>query len=166
MRRRILIAFAAGSLASPLRVFAQQKPAGLPRIGILSAGNRESTRYLYAAFYAGLRELGYTDGKNVVLEYRFAEGQFERLPALAREFAERQPDVLLVQSTPAVAAAKTAITTIPIVMVGVADPVGAGLVSSLAHPGANITGITNISADLAGKRLAILKEVMPHLSRV
>ena len=166
IRRQLLIALATTPVLWLTSRARSQMPSSVRRIGILSAGSRESTRYLYAAFDAGLRELGYTEGKNVVLEYRFAEGQFERLPALAKEFADRQPDVLLVQSTPAVAAAKTAITTIPIVMVGVADPVGAGLVSSLARPGANITGITNISADLTGKRLAILKEVRPRLSRV
>ena len=165
-RRRILIAFAAGSLASPLRAFAQQKPAGLPRIGILGAGSRESTRHQFAAFESGLLEFGYVGGKNIALEYRFADGHFDRLPALAKDLVGRQPHILLAQSTPAAAAAKNATTEIPIVMVSIADPMGAGLVTNLARPGGNITGITNITAELAGKRLAILKEILPRLSSI
>jgi putative ABC transport system substrate-binding protein len=165
-RRRLLVAVCAVPLLSRLPGVQAQTSSSIRRVGILSAGSRETTRYLYAGFEAGLRELGYIEGKNLMLDYRFADGKFDRLPALAAEFAQRKPDVLLAQSTPSVAAAKAAITEIPVVMVGVADPVGAGLVSNLARPGGNITGFTNISADLAGKRLAILKEIVPRLSRV
>ena len=166
IRRRILIALGTTPLCAWLNRAHAQSASPIKRIGIIGAGSRESTRHQFAAFEVGLRELGYLDGKNVVLEYRFADGKFDRLPSLAAEFVRRQPNVLLVQSTPAVTAAKAATSEIPIVMVSVADPVGAGLVSNLARPGKNITGITNITAELAGKRLSILKEIMPRLSRV
>jgi putative tryptophan/tyrosine transport system substrate-binding protein len=165
-RRKILFALGTMPVLAALCRAQAQTPSSIRRIGILAAGSRDSTRYQFAAFDAGLRELGYVDGKNIMLEYRFADGKFDRLPSLAAELARRQPNVLLVQSTPAAAAAKAATTQIPIVMVSIADPVGAGLVSNLARPGGNITGITNITAELAGKRLAILKEIMPRLSRV
>src|SRR6185295_15842766 len=109
---------------------------------------------------------GYAAGKNIAVEYRFADGKFERLPALAAELVRLRPDAMLVQSTPANLAAKRATAEIPIVMVNVADPVGVGLITNLARPGGNITGITNISAELAGKRLELLKEIMPRISRV
>ena len=125
-RRRFLLALGALPVLSCLPGAQAQISSSVRRIGILSAGSRETTRYLYAGFEAGLRELGYIEGKNVMLDYRFADGKFDRLPALAAEFAQRKPDVLLAQSTPSVAAAKAAITGIPVVMVGVADPVGAG----------------------------------------
>lgn len=160
-RRQLLT----GIAAIPLCAFASRAfSQAAKRIGVLSAGSRESTRYQFAAFEAGLRELGYIDNKNVTLDYRFADGKFERLDALAAQIIERQPTVILTQSTPAVVAAKKATATIPIVMVSIADPIGAGLVSNLARPGGNITGITNITAELAGKRLEILKEMMPRLS--
>ena len=143
-----------------------QTPARIYRIGILSAGNREATRYQFGAFDAGLRELGYVEGKNVTLEYRFADGIFERLPALAAELVRLKPDVMLVHSTPGNLATKQATTEIPIIMVSVADPVGVGLVTNLARPGGNITGITNISAELAGKRLELLREIMPRVLRI
>ena len=138
----------------------------LHRISILSAGNRATYSHLFAAFEAGLRDLGYVAGENVSLNYRFADGQFAKLPALAAEIARDMPKVVLVQSTPAATAAKKFITEIPIVIVGVADPVGSGLVASLARPGGNITGVTNISAELTGKRLAIMKELIPKLSSI
>ncbi|MEO7726933.1 MAG: ABC transporter substrate-binding protein [Burkholderiales bacterium] len=143
-----------------------QSASSARRIGILGAGSRESTRYQFAAFESGLRELGYVNGQNVTFEYRFADGKFDRLPALATELIAHGPDVLLVQSTPAAVAAKRLTTDIPIVMVSIADPVGTGLVSNLARPGGNVTGITNITAELAGKRLEILKEILPRLSSI
>jgi putative ABC transport system substrate-binding protein len=165
-RRRLLVALGAAPVLSWLPGAQAQTSSSVRRIGILSAGSRESTHYQFAAFEAGLRELGYVGGKNVVLEYRFADGKFDRLPPLAKDLVGRQPHVLLAQSTPAAAAAKNTTTEIPIVMVSIADPVGAGLVSNLARPGGNITGITNITAELAGKRLAILKEILPRLSSI
>ncbi len=141
------------------------QPAKVVRIGYLGATVMSAQGPLLDAFRQGLRELGYVEGQNLVLEYRSAEGKFERLPSLAGELVRLKPDVLLVATTPANLAAKKATTTIPIVMVSVADPVGVGLVPSLARPGGNITGITNITAELAGKRLELLKEAVPGAAR-
>ena len=118
------------------------------------------------AFQEGMREQGYVEGRDFVIEDRYAEGRVELLPALAREMVQRGPDLLLAATTPANLAAKAVTATIPIVMVSVADPVGAGIVPDLARPGGNVTGITNIVAELAGKRLEILKEIVPAASRV
>jgi putative ABC transport system substrate-binding protein len=107
-----------------------------------------------------MRELGYVEGRNLVLEPRFADGQFERLPVLAQELVRLNPDVIFVSTTPGSLAAKAATATIPIVFVAVADPVGAGLVPNLARPGGNVTGITHIVAELTGKRLELLKEIV------
>jgi putative ABC transport system substrate-binding protein len=138
----------------------------LHRIAVLSAGDRGSYAHLFAAFESGLRDLGYVAGSTISIEYRFADGKFAQLPALAAGIARDMPTVVLAHSTPAATAAKNAITNIPIVIVGVADPVGSGLVASLARPGGNVTGVTNISAELTGKRLAIIKELMPRLSSI
>jgi putative ABC transport system substrate-binding protein len=113
-----------------------------------------------------LRELNYAIGKSVILDYRFAEGRFDRLPTLAAELVRSKPDVLVAHTTPGSLAAKRATQDIPIVMVGIADPIGVGLVTSLARPSGNITGITNITAELAGKRLELLKEIVPRISQV
>ena len=151
-------------LAGPPAVEAQQ--AGkVPRIGFLFFGSPGPSREL-DAFRQGLRELGYTEGQNIVIEYRFASGRVERLPELATELARLNPDVLVTPGTPASLVAKQATHTIPIVFAGVADAVGAGLVANLARPGGNITGLTGISAELGGKRLALLKELAPKASRV
>src|SRR5260370_11218292 len=111
-------------------------------------------------------ELGYAEGTDIVYELRFAETHFERLPELVRELIALSPSALLVATTPANLAAKAVTATVPIVMVAVADPIGVGLVQSLARPGGNLTGITNIAAELTGKRLEILKEIVPAASRV
>ena len=149
----------------PLVARAQQ-PDRTYRLGQLHAGTKASRAPLLAAFARGMRELGYVEGRNLVTEYRYADGRFERLPTLARELLSWKPDVLLVSTTPGNLAVKTATATVPIVMVSVADPIGVGLVASLAHPGGNITGVTNIGAELAGKRLEILKEIVPTASKV
>ena len=117
-------------------------------------------------FRRELRELGYVEGKNIAFEYRYADNKLDRLPALADELVRLKVDVLVTPGTPEALAAKNATKTIPIVFLGVADPVAAGLVDSLARPGGNITGFTNIGAVLAGKRLELLKETIPKLSRV
>src|SRR5262249_38841623 len=121
---------------------------------------------LLASFLRGMRDLGYVEGQNLILEHRYAEGRFEVLPALARELLAWNPDVLFVSTTLAALAAKAATSTVPIVMVSVADPLGVGLIDSLSRPGGNVTGITNIGADLAGKRLQILKEIVPAASKI
>jgi len=165
MERRTFIATSAMALlAAPLAAEAQQ--AGkVYRIGFLFFGSRGPSREL-DTFRQGLRELGYIEGQNIVIEYRFASGRAERLPELAAELARLKPDVLVTPGTPASLGAKQATTTIPIVFAGVADAVGAGLIANLARPGGNITGLTSISAELGGKRLELLKEVAPKASRV
>jgi putative ABC transport system substrate-binding protein len=117
-------------------------------------------------FLEGMRALGYVEGHNLVLEYRYAEGQYERFPALAAELVRLPVDVLMVGSTPAALAAQHATTTLPIVMAGVGDPVGSGLVASLARPGGNVTGLSVLSPELIGKQLEFLKNLLPTVSRV
>ena len=118
------------------------------------------------AFVQGLRELGYMEGQNIVIEYRWAEGKLENLPAFVADFVRLRVDVIISSATPAIRFAKEQTSAIPIVMAGVTDPVGAGFVASLARPGGNITGLTHLSPDLTGKRLELLKEVVPRLLRV
>ena len=143
-----------------------QRAGNVYRVGLLGpAAERVYTESL-RSLRTGLRELGYVEGKNIVFEYRFAEDKYERLPGLAAELVRANVDIIVVHSTPGTRAAKQATPTIPIVMVNVADPVGAGLVASLARPGRNITGVSNIDVGLAAKRLELLKEVVPKLSLV
>jgi putative ABC transport system substrate-binding protein len=146
--------------------FAQaQQPARIPRIGILNPTSSSFFLPRVEAFRQRLRELGYVEGKNILIEYRYAEGKFERLTDLAAELVQLKVDVI-VTAGPGVLAAKKASTTIPIVFGAASDPVGAGIVSSLARPGGNITGLSNIAQDLAGKRLELLKEAFPKVARV
>jgi putative tryptophan/tyrosine transport system substrate-binding protein len=139
-----------------------QQTKKIPRIGYLAASSPPPDN----AFLQGLRDLGYTEGKNIAIEYRFADGKHERLPGLAAELIALKVDVIVTVGTPAAVAAKQAISMIPIVMAIVADPVGEGLVASLARPGGNITGLANLDTELSQKRLEILKEVVPRLSHV
>jgi putative ABC transport system substrate-binding protein len=141
-----------------------QQAKKIYRIGILRPGSPTDSNI--DAFRQGLRELGYVEGKNIVIEYRYAEGNLDRLPDLAAEMVRLKPDVIVVGSTRFAEAAKQATSTIPIVVGGGGDVVGAGLVSSLARPGGNVTGSTSISPDLSGKRLELLKEVVPKAARV
>ena len=162
MRRRAMMALlAAGAAGWPLGVAAQAREPY--RVGYLTAGSGSTSRYFLEAFRDGMRELGYVDFE---LVERFADGAFDRLPALAQELVALAPDVLLVATTPANLAAKAATTRVPIVMVAVADPVGVGLVSSLSEPGGNLTGVTNIAAELGGKRLELLREMTSGLRQV
>ncbi len=153
-----------------LSVFAEsghaqaQQPARMPKIGWLQSGF--GTGRGFAVFRQALRDLGYVEGKNVTIEHRSAEGKLDRLTAAADELARLKVDVFLTSSTDEAIAAKNATRTIPIVFYGVADPVAAGLIDGLARPGGNITGFTSITAVLAGKRLELLKETIPKLSRV
>jgi len=163
-RRAFLGGLVLSLLAAP-RATEGQQAGKIPRIGFLFFGSLGPSREL-DAFRQGLRELGYTEGQNIVIEYRFASGRAERLPELATELARLKPDVLVTPGTPASLGAKQATSTIPIVFAGVADAVGAGLIANLARPGGNITGLTSISAELGGKRLELLKEVAPKASRV
>jgi putative tryptophan/tyrosine transport system substrate-binding protein len=164
-RRRFLLTSFAGAVAAPLASEAQQ--AGkVFRVGFLTAYSLSTEGALFESFRQAMRELGYEEGRNIAYETRWAEGKSERLPGLAVELVGLKPDVILVANTPSVLAAKKATTTIPIVMVSVGDPVGTGLVDSLARPGGNITGSTNIMGEMAGKRLELLKQAVPRLSRV
>jgi putative ABC transport system substrate-binding protein len=142
-----------------------QPPTQVARIGYLSVAG-ELQRPFAEAFRHELRALGWVEGQNILIESRSAEGKPERLPALAAELVQRQVDVLVTFPLLAAQAAKQATTTIPIVMINAADPVGTGLVASLARPGGNITGLSSMDTDLSGKRLALLKEAVPTLSRV
>ena len=164
MRRIWLAVVLTVNLLTPLGAEAQET-GKVPRIGFLFFGSLERSQEL-DAFRQGLREIGYTEGQNIVIEYRFASGQAERLPELAAGLARLRPDVLVAPGTPASLAAMGATSTIPIVFAGVADAVGAGLIANLARPGGNITGLTSISAELGGKRLELLREVVPKASRV
>jgi putative ABC transport system substrate-binding protein len=142
-----------------------QQPKRIPQIGILIAASASSYSARLEAFRQRLRELGYVEGKNIVIEYRYAEGKLERLPDLAAELVRLKVDVIVVTAQ-AVLAAKKASPTIPIVFGAAADPVGSGFVSSLARPGGNITGLSVMSPDLDGKRLELLKEAFPTVARV
>ena len=140
-----------------------QQAKKVHRLGVL---NLAGVTFQREAFLQGLSELGYVEGKNITIEYRSAEGKYDQLPDLAAELVRLKVDVILTQSTPAAVAAKNATTTIPIVMAGGSDPVATGLVASLARPGGNITGITIMNAETAGRRLALLKETSAKVSRV
>jgi ABC-type uncharacterized transport system substrate-binding protein len=163
-RRKLLIALGAGALAAPLACFAQQQRSKVARIGLLEPASSYAKGR--EALIAGLRELGYVEGKNIIIEYRWAEGNYERLPGLAAELVQMKVDVIVAASTPAVQAAQQATTTIPIVMVRTADPVGSGFVASLARPGRNITGLSNILVEVMSKYLELLRVAVPKLSRV
>jgi putative tryptophan/tyrosine transport system substrate-binding protein len=162
-RRQFLIA-AGALLAAPLAAEAQQV-AKVARIGYLGT-NRAAAPRLVDAFLQGLRDLGYVEGRNLVIEYRDAEGKYERLPALAAELVALKVDVIVVTTTPAALAAKQATRTLPIVFTVVADPVTDGLVASLALPGGNVTGLSNLAPELVGKGLELLTQAVPGVSRV
>ncbi|MDP2329214.1 MAG: ABC transporter substrate-binding protein [Reyranella sp.] len=159
----MLTALAAAPLASTAYA---QSGAALQRVGYLTGGGLAARADYLNAFRAGMAALGHVEGKTFLLESRGADTRFERLPALVQELLAFRPDVLLVSTTPAVLATKAATSQVPIVMVGQGDPVGMGLVATLARPGGNITGLTNISLELAGKRLELLKEFIPTASRI
>jgi putative ABC transport system substrate-binding protein len=143
-----------------------QQPKKIPRIGYLAAVSAAADAPRKEAFRQALRDLGYIEGQNIFIEYRHEDRNFERLPGLAAELIRLQVDVLVTVTTNAALAARSASKTIPLVFMGVTDPVTAGLVESLARPGGNSTGITNMAAILSGKRLELLKETVPKLSRV
>jgi len=172
--RRAFIAGATAALATPLAaalgvvsapaVTGAQHAAKTHRIGFLSLqpGPGATTE----AFHQALRELGYVQGRTITIEYRWAAGKEERLPELAAELVRLKPEVIVAAGTPSIEAAKGATSTIPIVMAVVAEPVGSGLVSGLGHPGGNVTGLTLLSTELAGKRLQLLRELVPKATRV
>ena len=163
-RRAFIGTLAGGLLAAPFAAEAQ--PAGTRRIGLLETSSPSPARVrLWETLRQRLRELGYLEGQNIAFESRFADGKTDRLPGLAAELVALKVDVIVTSGTPASLAAKQATRTIPIVMAQLADPVGAGLVASLGRPGGNVTGLTTQDADLSGKRLEMLLQVVPKVSR-
>jgi putative ABC transport system substrate-binding protein len=163
-RRRFLLATGA-LLAAPLAARAQQIRQS-HRIGFLGNTTPELEANLVEPFRQGLREFGYVEGKNLHIEYRWLEGRYERLPALIGELLALKAEVIVTAGTPATLALKQATTTVPLVMIAVGDPVGTGIVPSLSRPGGNITGLTSISPELDGKRLELLREIIPGLAHI
>jgi len=163
IQRRSFLITAGALIAAPL-VDAQQA-AGITRIGFL-ANSQTALGHLRDAFVQGLGDLGYVEGRNLVIEYRFAEGKLDQFPALAAELVALKVKVIVAPPTPAAEAAKQATKTIPIVFAGVGDPVGSGLVTSLARPGGNVTGLSALGPELVGKRLELLKQAVPGIDRV
>jgi putative ABC transport system substrate-binding protein len=161
----LLVMLAAGFCVAP-RASAAPQAGQVPRVGMLIAVSAPTTKVFYGLFRQGLGALGYVEGEHIALEYRSAEGQYERLPALAAELVGLPVDVLVTWGTPAALAAKHATSTIPIIFTAVADPILSGLVRSFAQPGGHITGVTHIPSDLDLKRLELLKEALPSASRV
>jgi ABC-type uncharacterized transport system substrate-binding protein len=166
MKRKIF-ALAFGALLFAFSISAEAQPPGkILRIGFLDVSTASSMAGLVEAFRQELSKLGWVEGKSIAIEYRFAEQKTERLPELAADLVRLRVDLIVVVATPVALAAKKATTTIPIVMASAADPVAAGLVASLARPGGNITGLSGFAPELLGKRLEILKDAIPRLSRV
>jgi putative ABC transport system substrate-binding protein len=166
LRRKLLKALGAAVLTAPFGSFAQQQNK-VWRIGVLHPSSRPDSleSHFLGAFPLGMRELGYVEGKNLVIEYRWAENKAERLPGLAAELVQLKVNVIVATSN-AVNAAQKATASIPIVMAGAADPVGDGLIKSLARPGGNITGISNLAGDISSKQLEMLRDMVPKLTRV
>jgi ABC-type uncharacterized transport system substrate-binding protein len=165
-RRRFLTLATGFLLLAEARKAAAQATGKIHRIGFLGNSTAALEANLVGPFREGLRERGYVEGRDLIVEYRWAEGQYERFPALVRELIALKVDVIVTAGTPAALAVKQATTRIPLVMVAVGDPIGSGLVASLGHPGGNLTGLVSIAPDLEGKRLELLKEVVPRLSTV
>jgi ABC-type uncharacterized transport system substrate-binding protein len=166
MVARIIVVLLVSLVDSSLG-FAQAQPAKkVPRIGYMAAGSRSSDSFRIEAFRLGLRELGYVEGKNIFIDYRFAEGKYDRFSDLAAELMSLKPDVIFTHTTPGALAAKNATATIPIVIAAVGDVERRGIVASLARPGGNITGLTLFGVELDGKRLELLTEAVPKITRV
>ena len=159
----LVFALTLSLLVAPVAAGAQQM-AKIPRIGVLAAGTADEAPNI--SFFERMREIGYVEGQNVVFERRFAAGRIEVLPSLAAQLIATKPDVIFAPVTPAALAARNATKSIPIVFAVSADPIGAGLVASLRQPGGNVTGVTNLNAELAAKRMELLKEAVPKVSRV
>jgi ABC-type uncharacterized transport system substrate-binding protein len=166
LRRRLHSLVLATLFPAIISLAQAQQPAKVYRIGLLSARSSSSESTRTEAFRQGLRELGYVEGKNIIIEYRYAEGKFDRLPELAAELVRLNVEVIVAAGVPPTRAAKQVTTKIPIVMAGGGDPVSTGLVASFARPGGNITGLSDLTVDSVTKRLELLKEVVPKASRV
>jgi putative ABC transport system substrate-binding protein len=166
MGRAITVALLLTLILLQIHLASAQQPARVPRIGFLNALFPTTSPARIEAFRQGLRDVGYAEGKNIIIEYRYAERRFDRLPALAAELVRLKVDVIVTSASQETRAAKEATSTIPIVMTNDADPVATGTVASLARPGGNITGLSTLSPELSGKRLQLLKEIIPKLTRV
>ena len=164
-RRDFITLLGTAATAWPLTASAQQ--AGkIPRVGFMGNSTAALEVNLVGPFRDGLHELGYQEGRNIAIEYRWAEGKYERFLALVAELLAVPVDLIVTAGTPATLAVKKATSTVPLIMIAVGDPVGTGIVPSLARPGGNITGLSSIAPDLEGKRLELLREVIPKLSHV
>jgi putative ABC transport system substrate-binding protein len=166
VNKRIFLLLLAVVFLTAVRLAEAQQAKKIFAIGFLVPGTHSSYSARIEAFRQGLRELGYVEAQNLSIEYRYAEGKFDRLPDLVSELVRLKVDAIVTGDTPVVQAAKNGTSTIPIVMGNVADPVTVGLVASLARPGGNITGLTTLAPDLDGKRLELLKEILPKVTRV
>jgi putative tryptophan/tyrosine transport system substrate-binding protein len=166
MRRREFITFLGGAAAAWPVAARAQPAARLYRIGLLGVTSHADYRRYVDALLQALRKHGYDEGRNVVLHYRWADGRYERLPELAADLVKNDVDVIVTHSTPGARAAKQATSTVPIVMAAVGDPIDAGLVPSLARPGGNLTGLTFFFAEVCAKRVELIKEAMPMLTRL
>jgi putative ABC transport system substrate-binding protein len=165
-RRTFLAVIGCGALAAPLKSFAQQPSGKVHRIGFLGSGSAVAVSKPLEEFRAGLRDLGYVEGRNIAIEYRWGDGKFERLPGLAAELIRLKIDLIAVWGTPAALAAKRATSTLPIVMIAVGDPEETGLVASLARPGGNLTGMANLGGAVVAKQLELLTQVVPGIARI
>src|SRR5213594_849675 len=166
MNKKIIVSMLAVLIPASVQLVDAQQPKKIAKIGYLLASTPTAAAHNIEAFRQGMRELGYVEGKTLVLEVRYGEARAERIAELARELVGLKVDVIVASTDVAIAAVKRETQTIPIVMATSSDPVGTGLVASLARPGGNVTGLSIISPDLSGKRLELLREVVPGLSRV
>ena len=166
MTKKILVWLLVIFFLTNVSVAQSQQPTKIPRIGFLALASLSALSARIGRFRQGLRELGYVEGKNIIIEFRSAERKLDRLPAVAAELLRLKVDIIVTPGAPATRAAKEATNTIPIVFSQIGDPVGSGFVDSLAHPGGNITGLSTLAPVLSGKRLELLKEIVPKLSRV
>jgi len=165
MRRRKFVALLGGALAASFGAEAQQNDK-IPRIGFLLGSSAAVSAPYLDSFRQGLSELGYVEGRNIAIEYRWADGNYKRLPALAADLVRMKVDVIVTSAPPVPMAAKRATSAIPVVFTSAVDPVGRGLVASLARPGGNVTGLANTGLEVVGKHLELLKEIVPNASRV
>ena len=166
MNEKLILSFLTIAMLAIVGLGHAQQPTKVPRIGYLGFSSPSTIPTRIEAFRQGLRELGYVEGKNIFIEWRSAEGNADRLPSLAAELVRLKVDIIVTNGPYSTRAAKAATVTIPIVMAAVGDPVGDGIVASLARPGGNITGLSSVAPELSGKRLELLKEIVPKLSRV
>jgi putative ABC transport system substrate-binding protein len=166
MNGKIVIALLTAVLLTTVSLAQAQQGKKIPRIGFLGNSSPDLEENLIGPFRDGLRDLGYVEGKNILIEYRWAEGKYERFPVLIAELIAAKVDVIVTAGTPATQAYQKAKPSVPLVMIAVGDPVGTGIVASLNRPGGNITGLTSISPELEGKRIELLREVIPKLSHI